>query len=715
MIVVKHDILHIKSCFSRRRHIMIQTKSVKFKISASAIGCFFVGMAAILAVMIFYLQSAFGASNQQMLMEMGQNNANVIANTLENPLSFLSGLCSIVEAQIQSGHTDREALQGYIFRAFDKFSASEGTALMMEPDVYDGRDRAYRNTDYGTPTSGRISYYYFRENGQTKVLPQVEEDDQEFVQPYYVTPKERKAPTYSDPYLYEFDGKSVSMITASYPMIGEGGNVLGVATVDLYLDSIHQGLSAEKIFDTGYMVVVSEAGSILYCPDLSLVGEDAKAAGLWYERPAGSEAARVSSVKSFVNGAAAKAATLPLKLGQSDSKFYISVVAPDREANAALNTLLAIMLGIFALVGLVIFFVVRYATDKIVSPLGSLTAFMKKAGEAGDLAVSPAEQESFAKNAAIRDEIGECIGHTATFVTRMLDVDNALRSIAAGDLTADVRLLSERDTLGKSLKGMSGNLNKMFSEIRNSSAQVSVGARQIADGAQSLAQGASEQASTVDELSNAIAGITGKTKSNAGMAGEAARLADRIRGSAETGSRQMDEMMEAVKGINTASQSIGKVIKTIDDIAFQTNILALNAAVEAARAGEHGKGFAVVAEEVRNLASKSAEAAKDTGAMIQNSVEKADLGVRIAAETASSLSEIVAGINESTGLIMEIAKSSEEQSEEITKINAGIDQVARVVQQNSATAEESAASSQEMSSQSGILEKLISQFRLQAS
>ncbi|MDR2559914.1 MAG: methyl-accepting chemotaxis protein [Oscillospiraceae bacterium] len=261
------------------------------------------------------------------------------------------------------------------------------------------------------------------------------------------------------------------------------------------------------------------------------------------------------------------------------------------------------------------------------------------------------------------------------------------------------------------MKTITANLKSVLKEIKSVSTEVTCGARQVADSSQQLSLDSAEQASSIERLSSSISDIAQKTRNNADMAGRAAVLANAIKDNAERGNHQMDEMIEAVKGINEASQNIQKVIKVIDDIAFQTNILALNAAVEAARAGQHGKGFAVVAEEVRNLASKSAEAAKNTGSMIQNSIEKADLGTRIAGETAASLVEIVSGINESSQIVSQIAQSNEEQSVGIEEINEGIVKVAGVVQHTNATAEQSAAASEEMSSQAKMLENLVLRFR----
>jgi len=379
---------------------------------------------------------------------------------------------------------------------------------------------------------------------------------------------------------------------------------------------------------------------------------------------------------------------------------------------AMASNLLILIIATLAVAVCIAVFLTFYISGLIAKPLSIMSSVFTAIGTQGQLHFDTETTTATEKMMTRKDELGDCAKGFDGLINHLLRIESNLEEISDGNLATTVQILSDDDTIANSMQKTLDNLNTMFSEINSASSQVSTGSRQIAEGAQSLAQGSTQQAASVEELSASIGEIAQKTKENAQLAERAAALAGTIMQNAEKGSTQMSEMTAAVHEINQASQSISKVIKVIDDIAFQTNILALNAAVEAARAGQHGKGFAVVAEEVRNLAAKSAEAAKDTGGLIQNSMEKAELGARIAGETADSLTEIVSGINESSQIVGEIARSSEEQSLGIDQINTGIDQVAQVVQQNSATAEESAAASEEMSSQSTMLEELIAQFKL---
>jgi len=391
----------------------------------------------------------------------------------------------------------------------------------------------------------------------------------------------------------------------------------------------------------------------------------------------------------------------------------IEYTLSSQQAKMNLIIIISIVAGVTA--AILIFILCIFLVSR---PLKKIGVFADKI-KTGELGLSKSSESTIAVHSS--DEVG-MMARTLEQAYNQLkgyigEIQSKMDSLAHGDLSSDCTFPFEGDftLIRDAINNIVSNLNTTMSEINMSTGQVASGSKQIADGAQALAQGSTEQAASVEELSASISEIATKTKENADKADRAAALANTIMHNAEKGSRQMDEMTNAVSEINQASQSIGKVIKVIDDIAFQTNILALNAAVEAARAGQHGKGFAVVAEEVRNLAGKSAEAARDTGGLITSSMEKAELGARIAEETATSLTEIVSGINESTQLVGEIATSSEEQSISITQVNTGIDQVAQVVQQNSATAQESAAASEEMSGQSAMLEQLIAQFKLKSS
>jgi methyl-accepting chemotaxis protein len=351
-------------------------------------------------------------------------------------------------------------------------------------------------------------------------------------------------------------------------------------------------------------------------------------------------------------------------------------------------------------------------SENISKPLTVLGEFMRRAGSTGDISHSKEEAEILHKYSQAKDEIAGIITDIDHFMEHISHISDELESLADGDLTTDIEVVSDVDIMGRSVKHLADNLNKIFSELNASSAQVSVGARQIAEAAQDLAENSTQQAYSVEQLTTSIAEIADKTKVNVATANKAADHATLIKGKAEKGSKQMDDMIAAVHDINDASQSISEVIKTINDIAFQTNLLALNAAIEAARAGEQGKGFAVVAEEVRKLAAKSAEAANATGSLIQNSIDKAELGNQIAKETSEGLVEIVEAINESSGFIQDIANLSSEQSEGIIQINTEVEQVHDAVQNNSATAQESAASSEQMSAQANILEEMIAEFKL---
>jgi methyl-accepting chemotaxis protein len=289
-----------------------------------------------------------------------------------------------------------------------------------------------------------------------------------------------------------------------------------------------------------------------------------------------------------------------------------------------------------------------------------------------------------------------------------------LQEMATGNLKLEVsgNYQGDHALLAQAVNHTLNSFNEVLSEFNNAAGQVAAGAQNIADSSQVLSQAATEQAATTEEITASVTEIAAQTRQNAQNATEANNLALAAQTEATVGNEQMQKMLEAMAVINESSSNISRIIKVIDEIAFQTNILALNAAVEAARAGQYGKGFAVVAEEVRNLAARSANAAKETTDLIESSIQKVAAGSQIANETAQSLTKIVAEIAKTTTLVGDIAVASNEQASGINQINQGIGQIAQVTQSNTATSEESAAASQELAAQAELLKTMVQKFKL---
>jgi methyl-accepting chemotaxis protein len=291
---------------------------------------------------------------------------------------------------------------------------------------------------------------------------------------------------------------------------------------------------------------------------------------------------------------------------------------------------------------------------------------------------------------------------------------DVLQEMATGNLAVAVKgdYQGEHALLAGAVNHTIDSFNEVLGEFYNVAGQVATGAQNVSDSSQIMSQGASEQAATTEEITASIEEIAVQTKHNAENATKANNLAIAAQDQATAGNDQMQKMLEAMMMINDSSASISKIIKVIDEIAFQTNILALNAAVEAARAGQYGKGFAVVAEEVRNLAARSANAARETTGLIESSVQKVTAGTQIANETAQSLEKIVTDIATTTTLVGDIATASNEQAAGITQVNQGMNQIAQVTQTNTSTAEESAAASEELAAQAEVLMGVVQKFTL---
>ncbi len=400
--------------------------------------------------------------------------------------------------------------------------------------------------------------------------------------------------------------------------------------------------------------------------------------------------------------------------GKINGLIFSGISLSDASAQINNTIKVACFVGI-ALIAVVIFLLSIFIRLVITRPLAKVTKLAQKM-EQGELGLG--DNQILNVNIRSNDEIGflaEIFQNTMDHLKNYIgEISTTLAAISEGDLTVQTtqNYVGDFFSIKTSLENILQKLNQTISQITESSRHVAAGSDQVSDGAQILSQGATQQAGAIEELDSTIREISQQVAHTADNAGEANLKVSNVGKQIDESNRQMQEMILAMQEINTRSSEIEKIIKTIDDIAFQTNILALNAAVEAARAGSNGKGFAVVAEEVRTLAGKSSDASKSTTELIERSIQAVGQGTRIANDTAAQLESAVSAVTEIVENINWIADASHTQAESVSQIQEQISQISQVVQTTSATAQESAATSEQLNDQAGLLTKLINMFHL---
>ena len=604
----------------------------------------------------------------------------------------------IVDAAIPASRYNAETtLLDSIYASLSNNESYVGIGVFLEPNAF------YQGIENYAPYMSRTD----AEKRKLMVYPYSMYSQKD----YYLKAKENKGLNLTN--AYEDESADGGWVVSVIEPIIYKDEFKGIVIVDMDMTSFEIIEQKDERFQSLYSNVFDTNGHIMFS-----MNEEAKGKQLSDILPADS----MEKLQSYLdqgepfnthiqneNGDLVQFNARPLKI--EGVTWWVAIEVSEKEYTKAISNMIMLaiplsVLGIALLVGFSYFFI-----KKSLNPL-------KKIADVGE---SVAEGD-FSKeiNYPYQDEIGQIAKSMEKVVERIRsiiqDLAGKLEQIAKGNFSFEfwnTQLYNgEYEPLLTSLYDILDDLNVTMGEIQNSSHMVNSSAMQVSGSAQSLSQGATEQASSIEELSATMNDISVKIKETAEMSQHASGLSKETGSAVGTSNQKMNEMSRAMQDITEKSQEISKIIKTIDDIAFQTNILSLNAAIEAARAGAAGKGFAVVADEVGNLAQKSAKAAQNTSSLIEETIEAVNKGARITEETAESLSVVSQKTEKINGIITSISSASEEEAEGIKQLTTGLDQISSVVQSNTATAEESAAASQELSGQADRLNELLEKFQL---
>ncbi len=510
----------------------------------------------------------------------------------------------------------------------------------------------------------------------------------------------------SEPYEDSTTGNQV--ITISTPVYDANKKIIGITAADIEITTLNNMVMEQKLGETGYYIMASKGNIVLAHNDESKLLSTIDNIGLSNEILNSINNINISKVQYNNDGKKAYGGYLPIE----DTGWKLISYIPLNEFHSNANQVTAILVIIF-LVGITLTIIsILIIAEIITRPLKKLTNVTQDIAD-GKLDVQ-IDVNTNDEVGLLANSLNALTARLKEYIAYINEITQALDNISNGELKVELVQSYDGDfsKIKYSLLQLSDILKKIIGEIAIAADEVSSSSTQVAQGSQTLAIGATSQATAIEQISNSITNVSEKIEENAKNSNDAMDFFNNVTDEIKNCNGNMNIMLTAMNEINTSSENIAKIIKVIEDIAFQTNILALNAAVEAARAGQAGKGFAVVADEVRNLASKSAEAAKDTTKLIESSVQSVAAGVDISKDIAHALDDVVKKTIEVNDLIKNISNASNEQSSFIKSTVTQIEQVTEVIQSNSATSEEIAASSEELSSHATSMNEMVKIFKI---
>ena len=702
----KHDLSTTKG---RQMQGSKRSHSLSGRISLS-LGIIMLFLFALMTAFILTVASAaFNKKNEQNMNALSNLNAgrvnkitintsNTMKSLAESFVNFhkedgedsaLSGKSKLEEATGALTVSEAEE-EYYLMKTMQSFAKNNlgivSQALLLEPDAF-----SKENSNY--------SLRYDTDGDKFSMVPYEVYGTQDF----YKQAQESKTASATLPMENADTGKESFYMTV--PIL-DGDHFLGIVTTEISTEVFNELDMSTLGYENVFFDVLDNQNNFVYSnnPDAKgknlgdLIGQ--KYNDMLVEKMQSKEAffQRDGQVRYYV----------PLQIEGVDWWVQTAMTIPhfDQEKNQLLFALILSELIIFILVQIINF--VRMSNA--LKPLKKISEAGKEvAGGNFDVEIHYPQQDEIGE---LSRSISEVIGRSKKIV---FDLRDRLDAMAGGNFTENLEseeYVGDYAPLLESLKHIQEDMNKTLQEVHASSVQVLSSAEQVNTGAQSLSQGATEQASSIEELSANMQDISQSIQASTKTAGDAYKLQGEAGVAVLQSNEKMEEMRKAMDDITAKSNEISKIIKTIDDIAFQTNILSLNAAIEAARAGAAGKGFAVVADEVGNLAQKSAKAAQNTGLLIEETIEAVEKGAKITEETAESLSSVSKSTEEVNTLIEKISFASNKDLEGITSLNQGLQQISSVVQANSATAEQSAAASEELTGQANKMNELVERFQL---